>query len=317
MEYCVQVTTISSFCKTVSAELGIDLQNIQLGNYKLQFPICIITGGYKYHGNLDIQHFVNNKSLQVAIENASVVEAEVSLTISQNSNQYKVEKCVILEHHLGDFLLTQLWTTPSSGSPCPVNFGSPFSIKVRIKIVFKPTIQSQSDMGVIQNLQKSFTSSKMKSLEEAQDSPIFTLKVENETFDFNKNSLLAVSSVFADMFAACTEGNFLTIEDGTSIQTMNTFMKLMQNQEIKKDELTADLYLFGDKYNIQTLAINRENIIEVAHSAYKVKNDALLELSTKFLKNNETILKTDEKMKHLYEYDKEFCAKLLWLIHMN
>ena len=50
MESKVEVTTISSFCETVSAELGIDFQNIiiegvpnlsQVENYgKQQFTIC-------------------------------------------------------------------------------------------------------------------------------------------------------------------------------------------------------------------------------------------------------------------------------------
>ena len=90
-------------------------------------------------------------------------------------------------------------------------------------------------------------------------------------------------------------------------------MKLMQNQEIKIDDLTADLYKFGDKYNIQPFVFSRENFFEITQSAYKMNNDALLELMAKFYENNKTILKTDPKMKQLVEY-KGLCAKLFMLM---
>ena len=48
---------------------------------------------------------------------------------------------------------------------------------------------------------------------------------------------------------------------------------------------------------------NRENISEITHAAHMMENDTLFELSAKFLENNKTLLKTDEKMKHLVEYD--------------
>ena len=330
MDTKVEVTTISSFCQTVSAELGIDFQNIEFNVYNngisRHFPICI-EAGYKYHGMIVIKsslqrivgvngvpHPIPPNILELHIDNADVLEGEANLSLNDkdNSVSYLSQKGMIEEQRSAcyNYIHQYLYTSLNYSSKADY---SQFSLKGKIKIVFGLT--SQSRMAVIQNLQNSFTSSKMKSLEEAQDSRIFTLKVENRPFEFNKNSLLAVSSVFADMFAACSEEkNSLPIEDGTSIQTMNTFKKLMQNQEIKKDELTADLYIFGDKYDIQPFVFNRENFFEITHAAYKMKNDALLELCAKFLKNNETILKTDPKMKQLTTHYEGLCAKLFGLM---
>ena len=56
MDTKVEVTTISSFCQTVSAELGIDFQNIEFNGIR-HFPICI-KAGYKYHGMIVIKTMI-------------------------------------------------------------------------------------------------------------------------------------------------------------------------------------------------------------------------------------------------------------------
>ena len=327
MDSKVELTTISSFNETVSAELGIDFQNIEIERNPydlLEIPICIGTDR-KYHGkiffnlsNLTIREHTKLTSFGLYIDNANILEGEASLTIDQKHlKQFDKVPNLRYDAQKDDIFHFQ----SKSGGYCiqfkisPMNLFEQygcclFSIKGRIKIVFKPTYESLTRMKVIQNLQKNFTSSIMKTLEEVQDHPTFTLMVENQAFKFNKNCFSAVSSVFADMFSNCIEGTSVPVTDGTSIQTMNTFKKLMQNQEINENEITTDLYLFGDKYNIQPFVFNRENISEITHAAYMMKNDSLLELSAKFLENNKMLLITDEKMKHLVEYDSEFCAKL-------
>ena len=103
--------------------------------------------------------------------------------------------------------------------------------------------------------------------------------------------------------------------DVTTVQTMETFQKILVQMSVEPQEITVDLMKFANFYDIQGLVkfcgeclgskINKENALEIALAADLVNDEELFKKAAHFLKSNPEI-----DMKNFLKNDPEFGAKL-------
>ena len=151
-----------------------------------------------------------------------------------------------------------------------------------------------------------------------------TISVQGKEFGFNKGYLANISPVFKEMFENCSENNEidgkLTLPDETTIKTMTTFTSLLKNDRIKIEEITTDLYIFAEKYDIPCLLkfcsqilgnnLNNNNVIDIVKTAYLAEDDELLKKATKHLDKDRSIFETNQEFQTFLNLNSEFCSKL-------
>ena len=103
--------------------------------------------------------------------------------------------------------------------------------------------------------------------------------------------------------------------DVTTVQTMETFQKILVQKSVEPQEITVDLMKFANFYDIQGLVkfcgehlgskINKENALEIALAADLVNDEELFKKAAHFLKANPEI-----DLKNFLKNDPEFGAKL-------
>merc|ERR1712018_664946 len=84
--------------------------------------------------------------------------------------------------------------------------------------------------------------------------------------------------------------------DVTTVQTMETFKKILVQKSVEPEEITADLIKFANFYDIRGLVkfcgehlgsrINKENVLEIAMAADLVDHEGLLKKAAQFLMSN-------------------------------
>ena len=115
----------------------------------------------------------------------------------------------------------------------------------------------------------------------------------------------------------CSSGDKkITItNDVTTVQTMETFQKILVQKSVEPQEITVDLMKFANFYDIQGLVkfcgehlgskINKENALEIAMAADLVNDEGLFKKAAQFLMLNPGI-----DMKNSVKNNPEFGAKL-------
>ena len=96
----------------------------------------------------------------------------------------------------------------------------------------------------------------------------------------------------------CSSGDKkITItNDVTTVQTMETFQKILVQKSVEPQEITVDLMKFANFYDIQGLVkfcgerlgskINKKNALEIALAADLVNGEGLLKKAAQFLMLN-------------------------------
>ena len=118
-----------------------------------------------------------------------------------------------------------------------------------------------------------------------------------ETFPCHKFILGARSDVFkamlsdSPMFKERQEG-LLTIDD-TTAETMKSFLFFLYNDTVPVEEMTCELLILADKYNVKRLVdicsrhnmtnMSVNNVLELLYTSYLINDDRLLEAASKFL----------------------------------
>ena len=189
------------------------------------------------------------------------------------------------------------------------------NLKCKILLTFEP-----SDEQVRQeHLYHTLSQMNLKSMEISRND--IMISVQGTEFGFNKKYLSNISSVFKEMFENCSENNEidgkLTLPDETTIKTMTTFTSLLKNDRIKIEEITTDLYIFAEKYDIPCLLkfcsqilgnnLNNNNVIDIVKAANTAEDDVLLKKAAKFLNKNPSIIHDSLPFQ---TYLKENCSKL-------
>ena len=115
---------------------------------------------------------------------------------------------------------------------------------------------------------------------------------EGEEFGFNRSILCKISPVFERMLANCWR---IEIND-TTPKTIKAFRNILSLNYIQTEELTFEMLLFADKYEIHPLynlcqdhlctAITKENVFDVIKAANYTKDEKLIGKSAEFMRAN-------------------------------
>ena len=150
-----------------------------------------------------------------------------------------------------------------------------------------------------------------------------TLTVQGKEFEFNMSCLGIISSVFKDLFRNCSSGEkkIPIKNDVTTVQTMETFQKILVHKSVEPQEITVNLYKFANFYDIEPLVkfcgdhlgskINKENVFEIALAADLVNGEGLLKKAAQFL-----MLNPGNYKKNFLKNNPGCCVKLFQSVNM-
>ena len=124
---------------------------------------------------------------------------------------------------------------------------------------------------------------------------------DGQTFPCHKVILGARSDVFKAMFSEPlkfkeNQEGVLNIDD-TNAETMKSFIYFVYNDTLTNEEITCQLLILADKYNLKRLvdvcakhfmaSITTDNVLEIIYTAYLVNSEELLTASTNFMAKNQ------------------------------
>jgi len=126
------------------------------------------------------------------------------------------------------------------------------------------------------------------------------IRCDGRDFPCHKLILSARSDVFKAMFLSdlkVMENNDNILEiPNISADIMQTFLEFLYQDEIAPEDITCDLLIAADQYNLKSLVdiglkylennINPTNVMEIAATAYLLNQDELIQSASKFIFNN-------------------------------
>lgn len=194
----------------------------------------------------------------------------------------------------------------------------PKSISGKLLITFEPAEEKYIKEAFI----KSYSS--LKSLGDFQIED-FTIVCENDKkIKFNKELLIEISPVFKNMLqhSRYKEGKNtkeVKIID-TSANVIEAFKRVYFDDNIKRYDLTPELYMFAHEYEIHQLSkicreqicktINKKNLLEISKAATRAKDRKLLKFAMKFMKRNFWNIKINSRWDEFLENNPDFLTKV-------
>ena len=159
-----------------------------------------------------------------------------------------------------------------------------------------------------------------------EDEKNFTITCNGETFQFNKTLLCMISEVFNKMINGnLKESNSNSVEIiDFAPETIRAFNKVAFGEEtLKKEDFTADLLMFANKYLIKPLvkkckkhlnvldSMTNDNVFDIIRTAYLLDDEEMFKNGTLFLKKNRVQLKGSEQWKEFEEANPKCMIKIL------
>ena len=157
----------------------------------------------------------------------------------------------------------------------------------------------------------------------------FTIRCNGETFQFNKTLLCMISEVFNRMINGNSkeaDSNSVEIIDFAP-ETIRAFSKVAFGDEtLKKEDFTADLLMFANKYLIKPLvkkckkhlnvldSMTNDNVFDIIRTAYLLDDEEMFKNGTLFLKKNRVQLKGSEQWREFEEANPKCMIKVLKLM---
>ena len=145
----------------------------------------------------------------------------------------------------------------------------------------------------------------------------FQIVCKGEVFGINKSILCNVSPVFERMLAnpdlkECRDGLVEMVD--TTPETIKAFKNILTLDYIEKEDLSVELLIFADKYDIGFLyklcqdylctAISNENLFDIIKAANDTKDEELMSKSSEFITMNRGSIDIGESPEW-----KDFCKK--------
>ena len=116
------------------------------------------------------------------------------------------------------------------------------------------------------------------------------------------------------------EESTLKIED-ISAGTMTQFVKFLYTDELKSEDIDANLLIAANKYDLKRLVniclkhlgsiIDVTNVMEITFTAYLIDNDQLLQKASKFMSNNIGAIKKPEQWDHIKKTYPHIATKVM------
>lgn len=302
----MELKTISC-SKKIMAELAINIDRIEYkdssthGNKEVfEFPFTIsVDDGLDYHGKILLW---KNHSLGFYVFDVKSLAGNLAIKISK------------------DNIITECSTKDSRKIPnakylyANVSDQTTTFLKGSFTIKFEPKYEKL----VEEKLLNSFSLLKQDQVKGPND---VKLVFQGKEYEFNMSLLTKISSVFKDISEHHTSlvGEKIPImnerNDATTLQTMETFHKILVQKSVEPQEITVDLYIFADKYDIKPLVhfcgeylgskINKENVLEIAVAADRADDEVLLKKAATFLLSNPC-----EKFHEFFKKNPDFAKNL-------
>lgn len=151
---------------------------------------------------------------------------------------------------------------------------------------------------------------------------------DGETITFDKHLLCLISDVFRTMLenpnTLESQGNIVILKGVTSA-TIKTFKDILKNSVIKEDNLSVEMLLFADMYNVQPLVklcqehlrtrISRENFMDIVKAADVTNDKELLKAAAKFATSNVGTFDQDQEIKDFIKNNAQ-CFASVWELMM-
>merc|ERR1712150_288900 len=167
------------------------------------------------------------------------------------------------------------------------------SIKADINLVFEPSPQLICKQKFLNYVNACLV------FKEDGKGDDFQIVCQGEEFDFNRSILCKMSPVFERMLANTSleehKNGRVEIID-TTPETIRALKNFLSLSYIQKEELTFEMLLFADKYDISPLyklcqdylcnAITKENVFDVIKAANYTKDEELIGKSAQFIRAN-------------------------------
>ena len=310
----MEVKTIA-YNKKITAQLTINIQIMKYERherYDRFVQSFVIDGldGNDYSGSIDVIQETNKTNLNFYMFNVKSLETEADIVGSNNSNTvFQVKR------RLGNAIKSGYY---QNALLCSLeNIGKISALFGKIMIEFEPTkeILMQENLAKCFSLFKGFEKTTPKDYD-------FSLKNQNQEFWFSKTCLSKISEVFKDMFENSSSNRSLELAD-TDPKTLATFKKIMDTASIKEEDITMELCIFGDKYDIQPLvtfctsyfgnSLNQNNILEVIKIARLVQDDELLKKAALFCHFNRLECKENSELKDYLKNNPDCASKMFEL----
>ena len=202
---------------------------------------------------------------------------------------------------------------------------------------FSSNVQVSVDLQLhINNAKPKLTDKTEPSLAEAIgnlyfDNEFSDIKIicDGKEFPCHKLLLSLRSSVFKAMFSSdlkisdAEDESTLKIDD-ISAGTMTQFIKFLYTDELKSEDIDANLLIAANKYDLKRLVnicvkhlesiIDVENVMEITFTAYLIDNDQLLQKASKFISNNIGTIKKPEQWDQINKTYPHIAKKVIDLI---
>ena len=152
---------------------------------------------------------------------------------------------------------------------------------------------------------------------------------DGKEFPCHKLVLSLRSSVFKAMFSSdlkisdAEDESTLKIDD-ISAGTMTQFIKFLYTDELKSEDIDANLLIAANKYDLKRLVnicvkhlesiIDVENVMEITFTAYLIDNDQLLQKASKFISNNIGAIKKPDQWDQIKKTYPHIATKVMDLV---
>jgi len=270
---------------------------------------------------------VTFKYLEGCLEDNIVYNFDIVINVTRNG----------LYEHLGTFKGTNTTMVCSKKEDLAWNF--PY-VQERHRLTdadFANNVKVMSDLKLyINDAKPKLTDKTVPSMAEAignlyLDNEFSDIKIicDGKEFPCHKLLLSLRSSVFKAMFSSdlkISDGedeSTLIIKDISS-GTMSQFIKFLYTDELKSEDIDANLLIAANKYDLQRLVniclkhlgsiIEVTNVMEITFTAYLIDNDQLLQKASKFISNNIGAIKKPEQWDNIKKTYPHIATKVMDLI---
>ena len=157
-------------------------------------------------------------------------------------------------------------------------------------------------------------------LREAED---FTIICQDQFFKFSKQYLSMISPVFKNIMKNTyieSQNDAVKIED-TEPEIIQAFRNVLYHHSISGNDLTPQLLMFADRYQIEPLisicrnklvkTLSKENFVDVIQAAYWTSDERLLKCGVEFVVQNLGTFKNNPEYDIFLKEHPDFSVKII------
>ena len=264
---------------------------------------------------LVISKVLANKERTVFFENTSDnIDPEIRTAKSRLANVFK------------DQVLCWSLSFPSNQIPFALEQDDFLEIDLQLQLQFN---RMEELLHPLQEDKEPTIKETIKSIFNKSDLSDLKIICESQEFHCHKLILSLRSSVFKRMIASdlklseAEDESTLKIDD-VSADVMGTFLNFIYTDELKAKNVTSNLLICADKYDVKRLVnlcakhfesiLNNNNAIDIAHTAYLIEHELLLKRASQIIVNNAGEIRKPENWDQIKNTYPEFASRIMDIV---